>query len=491
VKNYISKSRYLVIVVMFFLAMPCLAQSEKTNLFAEGKALFKQKKWAEACSKFETITKNSSGTDEVWYVIGLCKLKLDDGNGARKALARISEKRMDLREKLAKYIKATASKRLSKIPIPPPPKNGQTSNSQSTNPQIKKLPDDPICKANRRVITGAITMYSMDNVVQGQLPANIFELLKAQHLLQNAPECPSEGVFCIYQKGGDIRVACSLHGSDADNCVKIDEVKIVMEKEIKVAEKAGIKPVVKVVTGSLRETPLAELQELAESGSVKAQIELAQRYYGGRRGVEKDEQQAQAWLEKAANQGDPQGMSELGFFLWTKDREQARNWLEKAALDDNKAAHFLGNQHNIEYLSNPSLKNEKEEARKWYALAAERNYPPSILKLFRIDYPYSSSWTIEATEPLKQAAMAGFPEAMKKYAEVTGYLAGIQQNNDLQAESLAWHRLYLKFEKSSYEKENAEKFFKTVLLGVDDEVKEAGEDLAADLESQIDEYNED
>jgi hypothetical protein len=67
----------------------------------------------------------------------------------------------------------------------------------------------------------------------------------------------------------------------------------------------------------------------------------------------------------------------------------------------------------------------------------------------------------------------------------------MQQNDDLMAESLAWHRLYIKFEKSSYEKENAEKFLKTIELGASEEAKASGKELAAELGSQISEYNED
>ena len=64
-----SRKSYFLAAVMLLLTIGLLAQSD--NLFNEGKALFKQKKWAEACSKFEANTKNSSDTDEVWYAIGL------------------------------------------------------------------------------------------------------------------------------------------------------------------------------------------------------------------------------------------------------------------------------------------------------------------------------------------------------------------------------------------------------------------------------------
>ncbi|MBU1105581.1 MAG: hypothetical protein KKB51_02850 [Candidatus Riflebacteria bacterium] len=181
-KNF-YQIRCLLAFLLIFWAICASAQQDAKTLYQEGKALFKQEKWDEACSKFEIITATTSGNDEIWYAIGLCKIKLSDENGARKALNRISNNRMDLKEKLAKYLKATASKRLSEMPMHP--RTGTATNNNAAKPGPENLTDDPICKANRKVIAAAITMYSMDNVARGKLPHNIFDLLKHQNLLPN------------------------------------------------------------------------------------------------------------------------------------------------------------------------------------------------------------------------------------------------------------------------------------------------------------------
>ena len=483
--------RCLLAFFLAFSAVFALAQQDAKTLFQEGKALFKQEKWDEACSKFEIITSTNSGADEVWYAIGLCKLKLYDGNGARKALDRISSNRMDLKEKLARQLKATASERLSKIPIPSINTASTNSDSAKPEPEPEKLTDDPICQANRKVIAGAITMYSMDNTVKEKLPQNIFDLLKNQNLLSKAPECPQEGTFSIYQKDANIRVVCSVHGSDDESGTQLYKSQIAMPEEVKIAQKPGIKPAVDTRKGSLRELPLADLEKQATAGSAQAQIELGLRYRGGRRGVKKDEQQARAWLEKAANQEDARGMTELGLFLWENERGLALSWLEKAADQDNKASYYLGNMHYLEYISDRSLEHEKEEALRWFKTGADRGHPPSVVRLFNLEFSSSlSSITPEDAEPIKQAAMAGYPAAMKKYGEISGVMAGMQSDDDLQAESLAWHRLYAKFETDGYEKEQAGKFLEMAEIGATDDVKAAGQNLAEELASQISEFKE-
>lgn len=82
---------------------------------------------------------------------------------------------------------------------------------------------------------------------------------------------------------------------------------------------------------------LAEsVNELAERGSALAQAKLASLYLLGREGLDKDEQKAAEWMEKAANQGlvDAQvvmgamydrGMGVIG------DRDKSNHWYEKAA----------------------------------------------------------------------------------------------------------------------------------------------------------------
>lgn len=82
---------------------------------------------------------------------------------------------------------------------------------------------------------------------------------------------------------------------------------------------------------------LAEsVKELAAQGNALAQAKLASLYLLGREGIDKDEQKAAEWMEKAANQGlvDAQvvmgamydrGMGVIG------DRDKSNHWYEKAA----------------------------------------------------------------------------------------------------------------------------------------------------------------
>lgn len=123
-------------------------------------------------------------------------------------------------------------------------------------------------------------------------------------------------------------------------------------------------------------------------------------------------------------------------------------------------------------------------------MGEERGHLPSVVKRFNIDFSSLFSVTPEAAEPIKQAAMAGYPPATKKHAEITGIMAGLQNNNDLHVESIAWHILYTKFETDSYEKEKAVKFMEMTLTGVPDEVKISGEKLAMELASHIPEFKE-
>lgn len=78
------------------------------------------------------------------------------------------------------------------------------------------------------------------------------------------------------------------------------------------------------------------IKQAAEQGDAKAQAKLAALYLLGRDGVEKDEQQAAEWMEKAANQGLVDAQVVMGA-LYDKgmgvvgDRDKATQWYEKAA----------------------------------------------------------------------------------------------------------------------------------------------------------------
>src|SRR6476620_10398429 len=80
---------------------------------------------------------------------------------------------------------------------------------------------------------------------------------------------------------------------------------------------------------------LAALKQRAESGDVKAQVQIGLAYASGD-GIEADGTQAVKWFRKAADQGDPAGEYYLGELYATGrgvpvDDAEALKWLRKAA----------------------------------------------------------------------------------------------------------------------------------------------------------------
>jgi TPR repeat protein len=163
-----------------------------------------------------------------------------------------------------------------------------------------------------------------------------------------------------------------------------------------------------------------ELQKMAESGSLQAQVALATAYEFGD-GVTKNISEAAKWLTMAANQGDAQAQFKIGSwyaqgkvekqdygraFAWSKlaadqgyikaqnqlglwyekgigveqDYEQAFNWYRAAAQQgDPSGQKSLG----IFYEFGLGVRQDHQEALKWYRLAAEQG--DSKANLFRQD----------------------------------------------------------------------------------------------------------
>ena len=116
------------------------------------------------------------------------------------------------------------------------------------------------------------------------------------------------------------------------------------------------------------------LEQLASSGSVRAQTELGIAYENGW-GVKRDYHQAYKWFAKAAQQGNPAGMSHLGILYASgkgvkQDFVLAKNWFEKAAKYHESGAEVgLGDL----YYFGQGVKQDYLEAKRWYESAAENN----------------------------------------------------------------------------------------------------------------------
>ena len=85
------------------------------------------------------------------------------------------------------------------------------------------------------------------------------------------------------------------------------------------------------------------VRKKAEAGDAEAQIELGNRYFGGKN-ITKNEKEAMKWFGKAAEQNNPEGECMLGIaYLDRGDKEdlvKAEDFFLKAALQNNKNAIF-------------------------------------------------------------------------------------------------------------------------------------------------------
>ncbi len=114
-----------------------------------------------------------------------------------------------------------------------------------------------------------------------------------------------------------------------------------------------------------------QLLAAAEAGDSEAQYELAVAYAEGRGGVDDDERTKQVllWATRAANQGHPGAMAELGSFYMGNDDVMAFRWLRPAAAQGHGGA-----QGNLGYMyqHGHGVPRDDDEAARLYRLAAEQ-----------------------------------------------------------------------------------------------------------------------
>lgn len=87
---------------------------------------------------------------------------------------------------------------------------------------------------------------------------------------------------------------------------------------------------------------IPRLEAGAEHGSVRKQMQLGAAYFLGR-GVQRSEEMAAFWYEKAANAGDPVAQEEIGYFYQAgigvpRDPSRAAHWFQLAAAGGRASA---------------------------------------------------------------------------------------------------------------------------------------------------------
>src|SRR5690242_5417857 len=123
----------------------------------------------------------------------------------------------------------------------------------------------------------------------------------------------------------------------------------------------------------LREEPLAEIQQLADTGRADAQRELGIRYGQGT-GITQDYRNARSWASKAASQGDPWAMRIMGLIYLEGLGVESDKW---RAVDYFKRSADLGDlyaQYNLAviYYEGTLTTQSYDKAMTWYKRAADQ-----------------------------------------------------------------------------------------------------------------------
>jgi len=125
------------------------------------------------------------------------------------------------------------------------------------------------------------------------------------------------------------------------------------------------------------------LRKAAAQNHAKAQFLLGHAYAKGK-GVPKNENEAKAWYEKAAQQGEPMAQHSLGLLLHPTSKTSVQNhaesfkWFQKAAAGGYADAQFM---LGIEYEFGVIVPKDAAKAREWYEKAATQGNEQAKKKL--------------------------------------------------------------------------------------------------------------
>lgn len=153
-------------------------------------------------------------------------------------------------------------------------------------------------------------------------------------------------------------------------------------------------------------TAFKEWQALAKQGNIQALHNIAILYENGQ-GVAQNDQLAQEWCQKAAEQGLAVAQSHLAFFLFEQQHiEQAIIWWEKAAQQGNAEAQL---QLGLLYYTGQGVPQDNDTAADWFELAAEQGNAEASFNLGVLyanggRYAHARHWWQKAVEQGSQDA---------------------------------------------------------------------------------------
>jgi len=169
------------------------------------------------------------------------------------------------------------------------------------------------------------------------------------------------------------------------------------------------------------EVDISVCLEQARQGNAQAQYIVAKNYQLGI-GVQKDEAQARAWLQHAAQNNYPQAQLELARMyhyglMGLNDAELAFRWYLQGAKNNDPECHYQVGRSL--YYGELGQDVEPERGIKYLTQAAQLNYYPAQYAVASLSL--EGKLTLDKTQTmnyLRQAANAGLAEAQYKLAKV-------------------------------------------------------------------------
>lgn len=165
------------------------------------------------------------------------------------------------------------------------------------------------------------------------------------------------------------------------------------------------------------ETAVRRLSALAQAGDTRAQLQLANFYEAGQRGLSQDLAAARRWTLRAARGGDRTAMYNAGIFLMEgeggeQDMREAAVWFRRAAdRGVTDAQYNLG----LMYESGRGVAKDPNEARRWLGLAAKSGDAAAASKVAVLETP---------TAPPEPATDGPSVADTQRYLAQQGYYIG-------------------------------------------------------------------
>ena len=188
--------------------------------------------------------------------------------------------------------------------------------------------------------------------------------------------------------------------------------------------------------GDRRKAAVQWFRKAAEQGDTFAQYQLGMMYLSGSKDraralVGSDEKEAIKWLRKAAEQGFREAQASLGLIYAfegaEQDLEEAVKWFRKAAEQEHfYGGYFLGQA----YLNGDGAEEDLNESFKWFLKSAEAGYP---IAQFQIGLMYADGRGVQknnkkAVEWYEKASRQGLVKAQYELGLRYANGEGVEQN---------------------------------------------------------------